>query len=147
MESIIASLVDTSIHIPGTTKLCREGEPHSLQMAGSLFEQSAFLFLEAIVLEIYQKRKKWKFIKKEKKMSAAFHHDMPSLNKGGNMKPVLQLALDFVDLKRALKNAQAGIAGGVDWLEAGTPLIKSEGLHAVRELRRLFPDDHGCRSN
>jgi len=56
------------------------------------------------------------------------------------MKPVLQLALDFVDLKRALKNAQAGIAGGVDWLEAGTPLIKSEGLHAVRELRRLFPD-------
>ncbi|MGD8981560.1 MAG: orotidine 5'-phosphate decarboxylase [Desulfobacterales bacterium] len=56
------------------------------------------------------------------------------------MKPVLQLALDFVDLKRALKSARAGIAGGVDWLEAGTPLIKSEGLHAVRELRKLFPD-------
>jgi len=55
------------------------------------------------------------------------------------MKPVLQLALDFVDLKRALKNAQAGIAGGVDWLEAGTPLIKSEGLKAVRKLRELFP--------
>jgi 3-hexulose-6-phosphate synthase/6-phospho-3-hexuloisomerase len=61
-------------------------------------------------------------------------------NKGGNMKPILQLALDFVDLKRALKSAEAGIAGGVDWLEAGTPLIKSEGLHAVRELRRLFPN-------
>ena len=56
------------------------------------------------------------------------------------MKPILQLALDFVDLKRALKSAQAGVAGGVDWLEAGTPLIKSEGLHVVRELRRLFPD-------
>jgi len=56
------------------------------------------------------------------------------------MKPILQLALDFVDLKRALKNARAGITGGVDWIEAGTPLIKSEGLHAVRELRRLFPD-------
>jgi len=56
------------------------------------------------------------------------------------MKPILQLALDFVDLKRALKSARAGIAGGVDWLEAGTPLIKSEGLHAVRELRKLFPD-------
>ncbi len=56
------------------------------------------------------------------------------------MKSVLQLALDFVDLKRALKSAQAGIAGGVDWLEAGTPLIKSEGLHAVRELRKLFPN-------
>jgi 3-hexulose-6-phosphate synthase/6-phospho-3-hexuloisomerase len=56
------------------------------------------------------------------------------------MKPILQLALDFVDLKRALKNARAGITGGVDWIEAGTPLIKSEGLHSVRELRRLFPD-------
>jgi 3-hexulose-6-phosphate synthase/6-phospho-3-hexuloisomerase len=55
------------------------------------------------------------------------------------MKPILQLALDFVDLKRALKNAQAGMTGGVDWLEAGTPLIKSEGLQAVRELRKLFP--------
>jgi 6-phospho-3-hexuloisomerase len=58
MESEIASIVDTSIYIPGTTKLCRKDEPHSLQMAGSLFEQSAFLFLEAIVLKIYQKRKK-----------------------------------------------------------------------------------------
>ena len=55
------------------------------------------------------------------------------------MKPVLQLALDFVDLKRAVKCAQAGVAGGVDWLEVGTPLIKSEGLEAVRELRRQFP--------
>jgi len=62
-----------------------------------------------------------------------------SNNKGENVKPILQLALDFVDLQRALKNAQAGIAGGVDWLEAGTPLIKSEGLNAVRELRKLFP--------
>jgi 3-hexulose-6-phosphate synthase / 6-phospho-3-hexuloisomerase len=62
-----------------------------------------------------------------------------SPDKGGNMKPILQLALDFVDLKRALKSAQAGVSGGADWLEAGTPLIKSEGLHAVRELRRLFP--------
>ncbi len=56
------------------------------------------------------------------------------------MKPVLQLALDFVDLKRAVKSAQAGVAGGVDWLEVGTPLIKSEGLQAVRELRSLFPN-------
>ncbi len=55
------------------------------------------------------------------------------------MKPVLQLALDFVDLKRAVKCAKAGVASGVDWLEVGTPLIKSEGLQAVRELRRLFP--------
>ncbi|MDO9462877.1 MAG: D-arabino 3-hexulose 6-phosphate aldehyde lyase, partial [Deltaproteobacteria bacterium] len=37
------------------------------------------------------------------------------------MKPVLQLALDFVDLKRAIKVAKAAMAGGVDWLESGTP--------------------------
>ncbi len=69
-----------------------------------------------------------------------FHHDILSLNKGGHMKPILQLALDFVDLKRALKNARAGVTGGVDWIEAGTPLIKSEGLNAVREIRKMFPD-------
>ena len=56
------------------------------------------------------------------------------------MKPVVQLALDFVELDRALKAAQEAVAGGVDWLEAGTPLIKSEGLDAVRALRKAFPD-------
>ncbi len=56
------------------------------------------------------------------------------------MKPSLQLALDFVDLERALKAAVSGAAGGVDWIEAGTPLIKSEGLQAVRKLRELFPE-------
>ena len=56
------------------------------------------------------------------------------------MKAILQLALDFVDLKRAVKGAEAGVRGGVDWIEVGTPLIKSEGLQAVRELRRLFPE-------
>jgi 3-hexulose-6-phosphate synthase/6-phospho-3-hexuloisomerase len=56
------------------------------------------------------------------------------------MKPTLQLALDFVDLKRALKAAVAGAAGGVDWIEGGTPLIKSEGLQAIRKLRELFPE-------
>lgn len=55
------------------------------------------------------------------------------------MESILQVALDFVNLKRALKVAQAAVAGGVDWLEAGTPLIKSEGLDTVRELRRRFP--------
>jgi 3-hexulose-6-phosphate synthase/6-phospho-3-hexuloisomerase len=53
---------------------------------------------------------------------------------------ILQVALDFVDLDRALNVAQEAIAGGADWLEAGTPLIKSEGLDAVRALRQKFPD-------
>jgi 3-hexulose-6-phosphate synthase / 6-phospho-3-hexuloisomerase len=32
------------------------------------------------------------------------------------------------------------VPGGIDWVEAGTPLIKSEGLEAVRQLKRAFPD-------
>jgi 3-hexulose-6-phosphate synthase / 6-phospho-3-hexuloisomerase len=55
------------------------------------------------------------------------------------MKPVLQVALDFVDLNRALKCAKEASDGGADWIEAGTPLIKSAGLDAVRELRKRFP--------
>jgi 3-hexulose-6-phosphate synthase/6-phospho-3-hexuloisomerase len=55
------------------------------------------------------------------------------------MKPILQLALDFVNLDQALRVAREAVAGGVEWLEAGTPLIKSEGLDAVRALRREFP--------
>jgi 3-hexulose-6-phosphate synthase/6-phospho-3-hexuloisomerase len=55
------------------------------------------------------------------------------------MKPVLQVALDFLNLNRALKIAEEAVNGGVDWLEAGTPLIKSEGLNTIRELRRKFP--------
>jgi len=58
IKSRIGSLVDHSIQIHGTTKLRREDEPESAQMAGSLFEQAAFLFLEAVVLKIYQARKK-----------------------------------------------------------------------------------------
>jgi 3-hexulose-6-phosphate synthase/6-phospho-3-hexuloisomerase len=54
--------------------------------------------------------------------------------------PRLQLALDFVDLHRAVKAAEEGIAGGVDWLEVGTPLLKAEGLGAVRALRARFRD-------
>lgn len=54
--------------------------------------------------------------------------------------PVLQVALDFVDLPRALKVAEEAVAGGADWIEAGTPLIKSEGLSAVRALRNRWPD-------
>lgn len=53
--------------------------------------------------------------------------------------PVLQIALDEVNLDRALAYAREAVAGGVDWIEAGTPLIKACGLDAVRELKRAFP--------
>ncbi|OGF45011.1 MAG: bifunctional hexulose-6-phosphate synthase/ribonuclease regulator [Candidatus Firestonebacteria bacterium RIFOXYC2_FULL_39_67] len=55
-------------------------------------------------------------------------------------KPILQVALDFVDMHRALLAAKEAVAGGADWLEAGTPLIKAEGLNAIRELKAKFPN-------
>ena len=55
-------------------------------------------------------------------------------------KPVLQVALDFVDTARALSLAEEAYAGGARWLEIGTPLIKSEGLNAVRIFRERFPE-------
>jgi 3-hexulose-6-phosphate synthase/6-phospho-3-hexuloisomerase len=54
-------------------------------------------------------------------------------------KPVLQVALDVMNLHRALQIAEEAVEGGVEWIEAGTPLIKSEGLEAVRELKKIFP--------
>jgi 3-hexulose-6-phosphate synthase/6-phospho-3-hexuloisomerase len=51
----------------------------------------------------------------------------------------LQLALDEANLAQALRVAREAVAGGVDLLEAGTPLIKSEGLDAVRKLKAEFP--------
>ncbi len=55
-------------------------------------------------------------------------------------RPLVQVALDFVDLPRALEVAREAVAGGADWVEAGTPLIKAEGLDAVRALKAEFPD-------
>lgn len=50
------------------------------------------------------------------------------------------VALDLMNLERALEMAKAAVEGGVDILEVGTPLIKSEGLESVRALRKRFPD-------
>lgn len=58
-----------------------------------------------------------------------------------NMKsPILQVALDILDLSRAYAIADEAIAGGADWIEIGTPLIKSEGMSAVREIQKHHPD-------
>ena len=55
-------------------------------------------------------------------------------------KAVLQVALDLLELKRALQIAQEAIDGGADWIEVGTPLIKSEGMSAIRSMRERFPN-------
>jgi len=53
--------------------------------------------------------------------------------------PKLQVALDLRDLNEALRIAELAYRGGADWIEAGTPLIKSVGMEAVRTLRRKLP--------
>jgi 3-hexulose-6-phosphate synthase len=56
------------------------------------------------------------------------------------MRPIVQLSLDIVVLDEALQTAHLGMRAGIDWIEAGTPLILSEGMHGVRALRAAFPD-------
>src|SRR5438270_11842417 len=55
-------------------------------------------------------------------------------------RPIVQLSLDLTSLEEALDTAAIGVAAGVDWLEAGTPLLLAEGLRAVEALRARFPD-------
>jgi 3-hexulose-6-phosphate synthase/6-phospho-3-hexuloisomerase len=55
------------------------------------------------------------------------------------MKPIVQISLDLTNIDEALETAHMAIRAGVDWLEAGTPLILAEGLHGVRKLREAFP--------
>lgn len=54
--------------------------------------------------------------------------------------PRLQVAIDERYMKDALPIAEASYRGGADIIEAGTPLIKSEGLKIVRELRKVCPN-------
>ena len=53
--------------------------------------------------------------------------------------PRVQLSLDLTGLPEAMATAEIAVEAGVDWLEAGTPLILGEGLHAVRALHGRFP--------
>ena len=54
---------------------------------------------------------------------------------------VLQVALDLLNEHRALSIAHDSIKADKDcWLEAGTPLIKSEGMNIIRKLKQTFPD-------
>jgi 3-hexulose-6-phosphate synthase/6-phospho-3-hexuloisomerase len=54
--------------------------------------------------------------------------------------PKVQLSLDLQTLDVALATADIAVRAGVDWLEAGTPLILGEGLHAVRALHERYPN-------
>ena len=54
--------------------------------------------------------------------------------------PIVQISLDLTSLDEALDTAAIAVDAGVDWLEAGTPLLLAEGLRAVQGLRSRFPD-------
>lgn len=56
------------------------------------------------------------------------------------MKTIVQISLDLTNIDEALETAAMAMRAGVDWLEAGTPLILAEGLHGVRALRKAFPN-------
>ena len=56
------------------------------------------------------------------------------------MRPILQVALDISNKNRAIQIAKECVKGGTDWIEAGTPLIKSEGMDIIRNLRDIFPN-------
>ncbi len=55
------------------------------------------------------------------------------------MNPIVQISLDLTNIEEALETASMAIRAGVDWLEAGTPLILAEGLHGIRKLKESFP--------
>ncbi len=57
----------------------------------------------------------------------------------GRMKTIVQISLDLTNIPEAVETADLAIRAGVDWLEAGTPLIIAEGMHGVRALRERFP--------
>ena len=51
----------------------------------------------------------------------------------------IQLAVDLTTTKEAVELLEE-VAEYVDIIEVGSPLVVSEGLHAVREIRKRYPD-------
>jgi 3-hexulose-6-phosphate synthase / 6-phospho-3-hexuloisomerase len=45
-----------------------------------------------------------------------------------------------LEVDRSVEIAKEAVSGGVDWTEIGTPLIKSEGMDAIRIMRKTFHD-------
>ena len=56
------------------------------------------------------------------------------------MEPLVQVSIDVTTLEEAMALARGSVRAGVDWLEAGTPLILAEGLRGVRAFRQEFPE-------
>ena len=56
-----------------------------------------------------------------------------------NAAPLLQIALDYISLPKALVMAYQ-VAPEVDIIEIGTPLCKAAGMEAIRAVREICPD-------
>ncbi len=56
-----------------------------------------------------------------------------------NSTPLLQIAMDYTSLPKALAMA-VQVAPEVDIIEIGTPLCKAAGMEAVRAMREICPD-------
>src|ERR1700742_3189697 len=56
------------------------------------------------------------------------------------MKTIVQIPLALPDRPEPLEPARRARRAGVDWLEAGTPLIIAEGMNGVRALRAEIPN-------
>ncbi len=54
--------------------------------------------------------------------------------------PIIQIALDYATIEEAISMAEIGIKAGVDWLEVGTPLIVSQGVNTIGQLKRAYPN-------
>ena len=63
---------------------------------------------------------------------------IPLLEKA-RREPLLQVAVDLTDVYRALELSMKIATAGAHIIEAGTPLIKSVGMHVVKLIRSITP--------
>lgn len=63
----------------------------------------------------------------------------PNHASSSSQRPIVQISLDLTSIEEALDHARKAVRAGIDWLEAGTPLILAEGLRAVEALHHEFP--------
>src|SRR5207237_1338428 len=53
--------------------------------------------------------------------------------------PIVQVAIDVLNIDDALRIAEAAVRAGADWLEIGTPLVTFEGTRAIEAIAKAFP--------
>ena len=55
------------------------------------------------------------------------------------MRTIVQISLDVIDIQEAISTGETALRAGVDWLEAGTPLILAEECMAYGPYVSSFP--------